>query len=271
MSVDPPKEEQIIQRPSDINEFTKFLSEGPRRTPKIVVFVEGDSELSRKIIEDLKPVDIICVDISLVKEVQSRYAISAIPTVVSICYDKEVARFTGVQSSEFYDEFLKASLRKTKLCKPTGVVEITSLGELKELIDDLDEEKRLLVIDFYANWCLPCRLFSPLIEHLSTERTDVMFGKIDIGSPFGVLLSEEFNISALPTVFLLANKDQIQNDENIELICMSGDVNCYVKIASLAGFQNQVNLNTFIDIGLEKIRGKIGIKNDLQQQNTEDS
>jgi thioredoxin 1 len=41
-------------------------------------------------------------------------------------------------------------------------------------------ERRLVVVDFYADWCGPCRMIAPAFENLSNEFTDVIFIKVNV-------------------------------------------------------------------------------------------
>ena len=56
---------------------------------------------------------------------------------------------------------------------------------------------KLVVIDFFAEWCPPCRMMSPEIEKLATEEKDVVFLKVNIVINFND--RESFYIKALPT------------------------------------------------------------------------
>ena len=59
------------------------------------------------------------------------------------------------------------------------------------------------VIDFYATWCGPCRMQSPVIEALAEERQDVHFTKMDVDD--NPETAKNFGIMAIPT--LLIKKD----------------------------------------------------------------
>ncbi len=64
-----------------------------------------------------------------------------------------------------------------------------------------------VVIDFYANWCGPCKKFAPKFEDLSKkeEFKSVTFLKVDVDE--NELLSQKYDISSLPTfVFVKDNK-----------------------------------------------------------------
>ena len=74
-----------------------------------------------------------------------------------------------------------------------------SLAELKQEI--LAAGDKLIVIDFFAEWCLPCRMMSPEIERLAVEETEVVFLKVDIA--VNKEAAERFYINALPTFILI--------------------------------------------------------------------
>ncbi|MEG9194202.1 MAG: thioredoxin [Candidatus Methanoglobus sp.] len=59
-------------------------------------------------------------------------------------------------------------------------------------------EDKLVVVDFYADWCMPCRYLSPVLEKLSKEFPDVEFYKVNVDE--NQELAFEYGISSIPTV-----------------------------------------------------------------------
>lgn len=65
-------------------------------------------------------------------------------------------------------------------------------------------EKENLVIDFFAEWCGPCKMVTPIIESLEKEFTNVEFLKLNVDDEDNDLL-KHFNIRSIPTVIFMKN------------------------------------------------------------------
>ncbi len=61
----------------------------------------------------------------------------------------------------------------------------------------LDEEK-LVLVDFWADWCGPCRAVAPLIDALDERYENLVVGKINVDEE--AELAEEYRVSSIPTV-----------------------------------------------------------------------
>ena len=71
----------------------------------------------------------------------------------------------------------------------------------KNNFEEIKKNKRLVLIDFYANWCGPCKMLSPIIDQIADERDDVVVAKIDVDKE--PELAEKFNVFSIPTLVVL--------------------------------------------------------------------
>ena len=59
----------------------------------------------------------------------------------------------------------------------------------------------LVLVDFWATWCPPCRMFGPVFEKASERHPDAVFGKVDTEAQ--PELAGAFNISSIPTLIII--------------------------------------------------------------------
>lgn len=81
--------------------------------------------------------------------------------------------------------------------------QLTTLQEFKETIS----KHKKVVVDFYAQWCGPCKRISPQIEELSKKHSDILFVKVDVDVSEDI--AEEYNISSLPTFMFFLNGKEV--------------------------------------------------------------
>ena len=60
-----------------------------------------------------------------------------------------------------------------------------------------------VLVDFYATWCGPCKMLSPVIEELSQEASGYSVGKVDVDEE--PALAAQFNIMSVPTLMVFEN------------------------------------------------------------------
>lgn len=60
-----------------------------------------------------------------------------------------------------------------------------------------------VLLDFWAPWCGPCRMVSPIIDEIAGERSDIIVGKINVDEQ--VALAQQFRVMTIPTLMVIKN------------------------------------------------------------------
>lgn len=91
----------------------------------------------------------------------------------------------------------------------TNVAEIKSVDSLQTLTDMLQAQKndRLLLIDFFATWCPPCRLALSTLQKISSEFPEIDIVSVDIDQVPTVV--GQFDIQAVPKILFFRNREKV--------------------------------------------------------------
>lgn len=79
---------------------------------------------------------------------------------------------------------------------------------------EAETSKGLVLVDFWAEWCGPCRMLGPIFEELSGEIEQVKFAKVDISE--NQELAQKFGVMSIPTLVLL--KDGKEEDRMMGVV-----------------------------------------------------
>lgn len=106
----------------------------------------------------------------------------------------------------------------TAICANATVTEIDDIWDIKY-------NKRPMVIEAYASWCPPCRVYGPIIERLSREYAGkVDFYKVDVDNPDAADFIDRYEVNSVPlTVFLWDPEGDAAVEEAVERGLMSYD------------------------------------------------
>ena len=77
-----------------------------------------------------------------------------------------------------------------------AVVTITNENFEQEVL----QSTKPVLLDFWASWCGPCRMLSPIVDEVAEERTDVKVGKVNVDEQ--PELAGEFGVMSIPTLLV---------------------------------------------------------------------
>lgn len=80
---------------------------------------------------------------------------------------------------------------------------MSALAINKENFESVKVSDKPVLLDFYATWCGPCRMVSPIVDEIAEERADVVVGKINVDEE--PELAQEFGVMSIPTLVVLKN------------------------------------------------------------------
>lgn len=87
--------------------------------------------------------------------------------------------------------------------------------------EEINKEK--VLVDFYADWCGPCRMISPIVEEIAKENNDLQVVKVNVDNFEAI--ARKYGIMSIPTLIVFKNGEEvnknigyISKDEIIKLL-----------------------------------------------------
>lgn len=96
-----------------------------------------------------------------------------------------------------------------------SVLKITSNNFNEEVINS----DKTTIVDFYADWCGPCKMMSPVIDSIAEEVSGIKVGKLNVDEAQDV--AANYNVMSIPTIIIFKNGKEskrfvgVTNKENI--------------------------------------------------------
>ena len=78
----------------------------------------------------------------------------------------------------------------------------------KNNFEEVKNSDKLVLLDFYADWCGPCRMVAPILHEIAEERPDVLVGKINVDEEED--LAMKFGVYSIPTLVVMKNGEIVR-------------------------------------------------------------
>lgn len=77
----------------------------------------------------------------------------------------------------------------------------------------INSEKTVL-LDFWASWCGPCRMVSPIIDEIAGERPEIKVGKVNVDEQ--PELAQKFQVMSIPSLFVMKNGKVVNQSVGVQ-------------------------------------------------------
>lgn len=77
----------------------------------------------------------------------------------------------------------------------------------KDNYSDIKNSDKTILLDFYADWCGPCRMVGPIVEEIAEENPQFLVGKINVDEE--PELASEYGVMSIPTLVVLKNGEVV--------------------------------------------------------------
>lgn len=68
---------------------------------------------------------------------------------------------------------------------------------------EVEKSEGVVIVDFYADWCGPCKMMSPIIDEIAEENSDIKVGKVNCDEEPNLAI--KFDVMSIPTILIFKN------------------------------------------------------------------
>lgn len=101
---------------------------------------------------------------------------------------------------------LQDMIKKQNELLQSSKVEVIELDQLN--FEKVISENPLVLIDFWAEWCGPCRIMHPVFERMAKKYPQIKFAKINVDK--NQLIAQRFGVQAIPTFIMFKQGKEVQ-------------------------------------------------------------
>lgn len=80
----------------------------------------------------------------------------------------------------------------------------------KSNFEEVMASEKTVLLDFYADWCGPCRMVSPLVDQIADEHPEYLVGKINVDEEGE--LAQKFDVMSIPTLVVIKNGEIVSQN-----------------------------------------------------------
>ncbi len=85
-----------------------------------------------------------------------------------------------------------------------AVIEITKNNFEQEVLNS----EKIVLVDFWASWCGPCRMVSPIVDEIAEEMPEIKVGKVNVDEEGELAL--QFQVMSIPSLFIFKNGEIVE-------------------------------------------------------------
>ncbi len=86
------------------------------------------------------------------------------------------------------------------------------MSVLKLTSDNFEPEvlnsDKTTIVDFYADWCTPCKMMSPIIDNIAEENNNIKVGKLNVDEEENIAI--KYNVMSIPTIIIFKDGKEIK-------------------------------------------------------------
>jgi len=132
-----------------------------------------------------------------------KYNVRGIPSIVLFKGGQDVKTLVGVKPEDEYKQEIEAllwewntSTNEVKQDKG-GIINVNGPEEFAKALEE--NKDKLVLVDFWAPWCGPCRMLAPTLEQIASDyEGKVQVVKVNVDEPANMPLAQQFQVSSIP-------------------------------------------------------------------------